>query len=52
MTIFTFFACQQARILNKLYPLPTNPPAHAHGPRKPDMIEQEAILVKAPISDE
>ena len=47
-SIFTFFALQQARILNKLYPQYTNP-RHSPGVRKPDLQETEyAILKKGP----
>jgi len=40
-SLFTFFAVQQARIRNKLWPVDHNPP-HSQGPRRPDLQEQEA----------
>ena len=47
-SIFTIFALQTARILNRLYPSYTNP-RHSPGTKKPDLQETEyAILKKGP----
>lgn len=49
-SLFTFFAIQQARILNKLKPVDYNPP-HAQGPRRPDLQEQETSPMKPNVGD-
>ena len=45
VSLFSFFALQLARIHSQLYPWSMNPP-HVSGPKRPNMQEIEAAVLK------